>query len=150
MVQMMHYSMILSLTIKSGEKVGLVGHSGSGKTTFTRLLLRFSDIDGGQILIDGQNIAQITQDDLRSQIAYVPQEPLLFHRSIYDNIAYGKPDSSQHEIIDAAHKAYADGFIKQLPKGYETLVGERGVGICLAANASASPSRGQYLRTHRF
>ncbi len=117
----------LSLTIKPGEKIGLVGHSGSGKTTFTRLLLRFSDIDGGEILIDEQNIAHITQDDLRSQIAYVPQEPLLFHRSILENIAYGKPDADDKEISAAAQKAHADGFIKQLPQGYETLVGERGV-----------------------
>jgi ATP-binding cassette subfamily B protein len=117
----------LSLEIKAGEKVGLVGHSGSGKTTFTKLLLRFSDIDGGEILIDGQNIAKITQDDLRSHIAYVPQEPLLFHRTIRENIAYGKPDASEKEIEKAAIQANAHTFIKDLPNGYETLVGERGV-----------------------
>ena len=117
----------LNLQIKAGEKVGLVGHSGSGKTTFTRLLLRFSDIDGGEILIDGQNIAHIAQDDLRSAIAYVPQEPLLFHRTIRENIAYGKPGASEKEVFEAARKANAHEFITQLPNGYETLVGERGV-----------------------
>jgi ATP-binding cassette subfamily B protein len=117
----------LDLHIAAGEKIGLVGHSGSGKTTLTRLLLRFSDVDGGAITIDGQNIADITQDDLRSHIAYVPQEPLLFHRTIRENIAYGKPSASQKEIEAAADKAYAHEFIGGLPKGYDTLVGERGV-----------------------
>lgn len=117
----------LNLHIKHGEKIGLVGHSGSGKTTFTRLLLRFSDIQTGEILIDGQNIAHITQDDLHSTVAYVPQEPLLFHRSITDNIAYGKNDSSEREIQLAAKRANASEFIDQLPTGYDTLVGERGV-----------------------
>jgi ATP-binding cassette subfamily B protein len=117
----------LDLHIKAGEKIGLVGHSGSGKSTLTRLLLRFSDVDGGAILIDGQNIATVTQDDLRRHIAYVPQEPLLFHRSIRENIAYGKPGATQAEIEAAAEKAYAREFIDNLPKGYDTLVGERGV-----------------------
>lgn len=116
-----------SLTIKPGEKIGLVGHSGSGKTSFTRLLLRFSDIDGGSIEIDGQNIAKITQDDLRRHIAYVPQEPLLFHRSIAENIGYGKDNATQDEIVQAAKLSHAHDFIEKLPKGYETLVGERGV-----------------------
>lgn len=117
----------LNINIKPGEKIGLVGHSGSGKTTFTRLLLRYSDIDSGEILIDGQNIAHISQDDLRRSIAYVPQEPLLFHRSLHENIAYGKPDASDVEIREAARKAHAAEFIEKLPQGYETLVGERGV-----------------------
>jgi ATP-binding cassette, subfamily B, bacterial len=116
-----------SLEIMAGEKVGLVGHSGSGKTTFTRLLLRLSDIDDGQILIDGQNIAKVTQDDLRRSIAYVPQEPLLFHRTIAENISYGKPSASDAEIRKAARDANAAEFIDKLPNGYETLVGERGV-----------------------
>ncbi len=117
----------LQLSIAPGEKVGLVGHSGSGKTTLTRLLLRFNDLDSGAITIDGQNIAHITQDDLRRHIAYVPQEPLLFHRSIRDNIAYGKPSATDAEIMEAANKAYASEFIDKLPHGYDTLVGERGV-----------------------
>jgi ATP-binding cassette subfamily B protein len=117
----------LNLHIKHGEKIGLVGHSGSGKTTFTRLLLRFSDIQAGEILIDGQNIANITQDALHSSVAYVPQEPLLFHRSITDNIAYGKDGSSERDIRLAAKRANASEFIDQLPLGYDTLVGERGV-----------------------
>jgi len=117
----------LNLRIKPGEKVGLVGHSGSGKTTLTRLLLRFSDIQGGTIEIDGQNIAAITQDDLRRHIAYVPQEPLLFHRSISENIAYGDPSASQKAVEAAAKMASAHDFIATLPQGYDTLVGERGV-----------------------
>lgn len=117
----------LNLTIPAGRKIGLIGRSGSGKTTLTRLLLRFSDIDGGKIAIDGQNIADITQDDLRRSIAYVPQEPLLFHRTLRENIAYGRPDATMEEIKDAAQKAHAAEFIEKLPKGYETEVGERGV-----------------------
>jgi ATP-binding cassette subfamily B protein len=116
-----------NVRIKPGEKVGLVGHSGSGKTTFTRLLLRFSDIQGGQILIDGQNITAVTQDDLRSRIAYVPQEPLLFHRTIRENIAYGQDRVDARSVIAVSKLAHADEFIADLPKGYDTLVGERGV-----------------------
>lgn len=117
----------LSVTIKHGEKVGLVGHSGSGKTTFTRLLLRFSDINNGSIEIGGQNIAAITQEDLHDNIAYVPQEPLLFHRSLAENIAYGNPKASQAEIEAVAKMAHAHEFINELPEKYDTLVGERGV-----------------------
>ncbi|MGH7196685.1 MAG: ABC transporter ATP-binding protein [Candidatus Saccharimonadales bacterium] len=117
----------LDLAIKPGEKIGLVGHSGSGKTTLTKLLLRFADINKGEILIDGQNIAKIAQDDLRRHIAYVPQEPLLFHRTIKENIAYGKPDATDDEIKEAARRANAAEFIEKLPHGYGTLVGERGV-----------------------
>ena len=116
-----------SIDIKASEKVGLVGPSGGGKTTLTKLLLRFMDIDNGQILIDGQNIAHIKQDDLRRALAYVPQEPLLFHRSVKENIRYAKPGASDEEIIAAAKKAHADDFIKELLHGYDTLVGERGV-----------------------
>ncbi len=116
-----------NLAIASGEKVGLVGHSGGGKSSVTRLLLRFMDIQGGQILIDDQDISKITQDDLRGHIAYVPQEPLLFHRSIAENIAYGKPDAKKSEVEQAAKLAHAHEFIKDLPSGYDTLVGERGV-----------------------
>jgi ATP-binding cassette subfamily B protein len=117
----------LNIQIKPGEKVGLVGHSGSGKTTLTRLLLRFSDIDGGEILVDGQNIAHITQDDLRRHIAYVPQEPIMFHRSLMENIRYGQQEADDEAIYTAAKVAHADDFIRGLPEGYATLVGERGV-----------------------
>jgi len=117
----------LNLHIRPGEKIGLVGHSGAGKTSFTRLLLRFSDVDGGRILIDDQDIARITQSDLHAKIAYVPQEPLLFHRSIRENIAYGKLDADDSQIWLAAARANATEFVDTLRDGYETLVGERGV-----------------------
>ncbi|MFT5849946.1 MAG: ATP-binding cassette subfamily B protein [Patiriisocius sp.] len=115
------------LTIMPGQRVGLVGPSGAGKTTFVSLLLRQHDIHGGAIEIDGQNISQVTQDSLRENIAVVPQEPLLFHRSIRENIAYGKPDATDEEIIAVAQKAQAHDFIMQLETGYDTLVGERGI-----------------------
>ena len=115
------------MTIGAGEKVGLVGPSGGGKTTITRLLLRFMDIQSGGIKIDGQDIRDIKQQELRRAIAYVPQDPLLFHRSIKENIRYGRPKASDDEIIAVAKKAYAHDFIKDLPQGYDTLVGERGV-----------------------
>ncbi len=117
----------LKLDIPVGQKIGFVGPSGGGKTTLTKLLLRFMDVTKGTITIDGHNIAKVTQDDLRRNIAYVPQEPLLFHRSIYDNIAYGDPSASREEIMEAARLAHADEFIDRLPHGYETFVGERGV-----------------------
>ena len=115
------------LTIPSGQRVGLVGPSGAGKTTFVSLLLRQHDLTSGAILIDGQNIAEVTQDSLRENIAVVPQEPLLFHRTIRENIAYGKPDATDNEIMAVARLAKAHEFIKDLPLGYDTLVGERGV-----------------------
>ncbi len=117
----------LSFAIAQGEKVGVVGHSGSGKTTLTKLLLRFADVDAGTIYIGGQDISKITQDGLHEHVAYVPQEPLLFHRTIRENIAYGKADATDEEIVKAAQHAHAEEFISRLPKGYETLVGERGV-----------------------
>ena len=116
-----------SLNIQPGEKIGLVGSSGSGKTTLTKLLLRFTDIDSGEITIDAQNIAEVTQASLRQQIAYVPQEPLLFHRSVRENIAYGRPDATDAEIEKAAKKAGAYDFIVKLQDGFDTMVGERGV-----------------------
>ncbi len=116
-----------SLDIKPGERVGLVGVSGSGKTTLTKLLLRFADVEAGQILIDGQDIKTVTQQSLRENIAYVPQETALFHRTIAENIAYGKPDASLKEVQRAAQLANAHEFIKDLPEGYDTLVGERGI-----------------------
>jgi len=117
----------LTLDIKPGEKVGLVGPSGGGKSTLTRLLLRFDDVVRGDISIDGQNIAQVTQTSLRQAISYVPQEPLLFHRPVDENIAYGNPDASQADIVKAAKAAHADDFITALADGYGTVVGERGV-----------------------
>jgi len=117
----------LNLSIKYGERVGLAGPSGGGKTTLTKLLLRMSDIDSGNIKIDGQDISKIKQGDLRASISYVPQEPILFHRSLLDNIRYGKSDAAIEEAKEAAKKAHADEFINKLPEGYETLVGERGV-----------------------
>lgn len=116
-----------TLTIEPGERVGIVGHSGAGKSTITRLLLRFNDVTTGTITIDNQDVRNITQDDLRSVISYVPQEPILFHRAIRENIAYGKPDATDEEIVAVAKKAHAHEFIENLPKGYDTLVGERGI-----------------------
>ncbi len=116
-----------NLHIKPNQRVGLVGVSGSGKTTLTKLLLRFSDVTDGTIEIDGQDIKMVTQHSLRRSIAYVPQEPMLFHRSISENIAYGKLGSTKAEILEAAEKAQAKEFIEKLPKGFDTLVGERGV-----------------------
>lgn len=117
----------LTLHIPAGQKIGLVGPSGGGKSTLTRLLLRFDDIQSGEICIDNQNIAQVTQASLRAAISYVPQEPLLFHRTILENIAYGKPRASLAAIKRAAKLAFADEFIDKLPAGYDTIVGERGV-----------------------
>ena len=116
-----------SLKISSGEKVGLVGHSGSGKSTITKLFMRFIDINRGEILIDGQNIKKITQDDLHRNISYISQDPILFHRTIRQNISYSYPNASEEQIIEAAKKAYAHDFIINLSHGYDTLVGERGI-----------------------
>jgi ATP-binding cassette subfamily B protein len=116
-----------SVKIDAGERVGLVGHSGSGKTTFVKLIQRLYDVTDGAIRIDGQNIAEVTQASLRSQIAIVQQEPILFHRTLAENIAYARPGATQAEIEEAARLASAHDFITRLPKGYATLVGERGV-----------------------
>jgi ATP-binding cassette subfamily B protein len=116
-----------SLQIPDGQRVGLVGHSGSGKTTLTRILLRFSEIDSGLITIDGQNIRDVSQQSLHESVAYVAQEPILFHRSLRENIAYSRLDASDKDIIAATKKAHALEFIEKLPSGFETLVGERGV-----------------------
>lgn len=117
----------LDLRIEPGQKVGLVGPSGGGKSTLTRLLLRFADIDGGTIAIGGQDIARVRQADLRSQIAYVPQDPMMFHRSLRDNVAFGRLDATDAEIWAAAAAAHATEFIDTLPEGFDTLVGERGI-----------------------
>ncbi len=117
----------LDLDITTGTKIGLVGRSGGGKTTLTRLLLRLMDIDGGRILIGGQDIARLNQADLRSLIAYVPQEPALFHRSLRDNIAFARPGATDAEIYRAAQAAHVTEFAEALPSGFDTLVGEHGV-----------------------
>lgn len=116
-----------NLDILPKQKIGLVGSSGAGKSTFVSLLLRQHSIPDGKILIDGQDISAITQDSLREMIALVPQEPSLFHRTIRENIAYGNPTASEADIVEVAKKAEAHDFIMRLPQGYETLVGERGV-----------------------
>ncbi|GEL43913.1 multidrug ABC transporter ATP-binding protein [Methylorubrum extorquens] len=117
----------LSVTIPAGQRVGLVGRSGSGKTTFVKLIQRLYDVSGGHVRIDGQDVAGATQASLRAQVAIVPQEPVLFHRSLAENIAYARPGASPEEIERAARLANAHDFIARLPKGYATLVGERGV-----------------------
>ncbi|MEI7741162.1 MAG: ABC transporter ATP-binding protein [bacterium] len=116
-----------SLAIKPGEKVALVGPSGAGKSTVTKLLFRLYDIQKGQIMIDGQDIAQVTQKSLRENIALVPQEPALFHRTLRDNIRYGRRNATDKEIIEAAKKAHCHEFISKLKDGYDTFVGERGI-----------------------
>ncbi len=115
------------LAIGPGEKVGLVGRSGGGKTTLTRLLLRFADLDAGAIEIGGQDISRIAQADLRASIAMVPQEPAMFHRTIAENIRFGRPAATDDEVRRAADLAHAAEFIDSLPSGYDTLVGERGI-----------------------
>ena len=116
-----------SVTIAAGQKVGLVGYSGSGKSTFVNLILRLYEVVEGQILIDGQDIASVTQESLRRAIAMIPQDPTLFHRSLLDNIRYGRLEATDEEVIAAAKQAHADEFISLLPQGYKVLVGERGV-----------------------
>jgi ATP-binding cassette subfamily B protein len=116
-----------NLTIPGGEKVGLVGHSGAGKSTLVSLLLRQFELDGGEILIDDQSVSDITLESLRRAVALVPQSTSLFHRSIVENIRYGRLTASDDEVMEAARLAEADGFIRQLPQGYDTEVGERGV-----------------------
>lgn len=117
----------LSLTIPAGESIGLVGKSGGGKSTLTQLLLRYMDVQDGSVIIDNQRITTVTQDSLRAQISYVPQDPYLFHRSLRDNITYGKEDATEKEIRNAIEKANARDFIDALPEGINTIVGERGV-----------------------
>ena len=115
-----------NLDIKAGQKIGLVGPSGSGKSTLVKLLLRFNDIEDGKISIDNQDISKVSQESLRKLIAYVPQEPMLFHRTIRENIAYSKPDASIEEVKNAAREANALEFIEDLENGFDTVVGERG------------------------
>lgn len=116
-----------NLTIAGGERVALVGPSGAGKSTVTKLLLRLYDVPQGRIMIDGQDVSRVTQDSLRDFIAFVPQEPILFHRSLMENIRYGRRDAADEEVMEAATKAHCHEFISKLPLGYETFVGERGI-----------------------
>jgi ATP-binding cassette subfamily B protein len=116
-----------SVTIEAGQKVGLVGYSGGGKSTFVNLILRLYDVTDGHILIDGQGIRDVTQDSLRKHIAIIPQDPSLFHRTLMENIRYGRIEATDEEVIEAAKKAHAHEFISKLPQGYESPVGERGV-----------------------
>jgi ATP-binding cassette subfamily B protein len=117
----------LSVEIPSGQKLGLVGYSGSGKTTFANLILRLFDINSGAILIDGQNIAKVAQRSLREKISLIPQDPTLFHRTLYENIAYGQEQATPEEVMVAAKAAHAHEFIEKIPTQYEALVGERGI-----------------------
>ncbi|WP_078956163.1 ABC transporter ATP-binding protein [Streptomyces sp. NRRL B-1140] len=117
----------LDLAVPSGSKIGLVGRSGGGKTSLTRLLLRMTDIDGGRILVGGQDISRVRQAELRGRIAYVPQDPAMFHRSLRDNIAFARPDATDAEILRAARAAHVTEFADALPDGFDTMVGERGV-----------------------
>jgi ATP-binding cassette subfamily B protein len=117
----------LNLTLDPGQRVGLVGQSGGGKSTLFALLQRFYDLQGGRILIDGQDIAKVTQESLRGAIAVVPQDISLFQRSVIDNIRYGRPDASDEEVLGAANAARCGDFIAALPNGLETIVGERGL-----------------------
>ena len=117
----------LELAVPSGAKIGFVGRSGGGKTTLTRLLLRMTDVDAGRILIGGQDISRLRQADLRSLIAYVPQDPAMFHRTLRENIAFARPDATAAEIRRAAEIAHVTEFADALPEGFDTMVGERGV-----------------------
>jgi ATP-binding cassette subfamily B protein len=117
----------LNVFIRPGEKVGIVGSSGAGKTTIVHLIQRLHEVQSGTILIDGQPVNQVSQDSLRSVLSVVPQEITLFHRSIMDNIRFSKPNASDNEVYAAARAAYCDGFVTRLPQGYRTLVGERGI-----------------------
>lgn len=116
-----------SIEIQAGQKVGLVGYSGGGKSTFVNLILRLYDVTDGVIFIDGHDIRDVTQDSLHESIALIPQDPTLFQRSLMENIRYGNTNATDEEVIDAAKEAHAHEFIEKLPEGYASLVGERGV-----------------------
>lgn len=116
-----------SVTLYAGQKVGLVGYSGSGKTTFVNLILRLFDVTSGRILIDGMDIRDVTQESLHTVIGMIPQDPSLFHRTLMENIRYGRPEATDEDVIEASKRAHAHSFIQALPEGYHSLVGERGV-----------------------
>ncbi len=117
----------LNITIQPGEKVAIIGPSGAGKTTFVRLIMRLYNVTSGAIMIDGQDIAKVTQDSLRENVSFVPQDPILFHRTLMENIRYGRRDATDEEVKTAARLAHCDEFIENLPLKYETFVGERGI-----------------------
>ncbi len=117
----------INLTINPGEKIALIGPSGAGKTTFVKLILRLYDVTSGNILIDNQDIHAVTQESLRQNISLVPQDPILFHRTLKENIRYGRRDATDEGVLRAANLAHCDEFIKDLPLGYDTYVGERGI-----------------------
>ena len=129
------------LAIRPHEKVALVGSSGAGKTTIAKLLLRLYDVSGGAITIDGQDIARVTQESLRRAIAFVPQEPMLFHRSLMDNIRYGRQEATDEEVIEAAKQAHCYEFINRYHEGFETLVGERGIKLSGGERQSVAIAR---------
>ncbi|MDO8565236.1 MAG: ABC transporter ATP-binding protein [bacterium] len=131
----------ISFRVKGGEKIGIVGTSGAGKTTIMKLLLRQHDLTGGNIYIDMQDIRDVTQESLRENISIVPQEPMLFHRTIRENITYGKLDATEEEMIDVAKKAQAHDFIEQLPQKYDSLVGERGVKLSVGQRQRVAIAR---------
>lgn len=135
-----------NLRINAGEKVGLVGYSGAGKSTFVNLILRFYSPEQGRILIDGQDIASVTLESLRNQISLIPQDPILFHRSLEDNILYGQVEASQKEVIEAAKLAHCDEFIKKCPGGYNALVGERGTKLSGGEKQRIAIARAMLLR----
>lgn len=137
-----------NLDIKANQKVGLVGPSGGGKTTITRLLLRFIDVQSGQIDIDGQNIKKVTQESLRQAIAYVPQDPLLFHRTLFENIAYGDETASEEDVIRVAKIAHAHDFIVKLSQGYQTMVGERGIKLSGGQRQRVAIARALLKKSH--
>jgi len=139
-----------NLVIEAGQKVGLVGFSGSGKTTFVNLMLRFFELNEGRILIDGQDIAKVTQDSLRTHIAMIPQEPMLFHRTLLENIRYGRLDASDEEVLEAAKKAHCHEFIMKLEQGYETMVGERGIKLIQASLKVLMKGRTTIVIAHRL
>ncbi|WBV71591.1 ATP-binding cassette domain-containing protein [Legionella pneumophila] len=137
-----------SVIIKPKQRVGLVGFSGSGKTTFIHLILRLFNVESGKILIDGQDISQVSQDSLRSAISLIPQDTTLFHRTLMENIRYGNPDASDDEVVMASKQACCDDFISLLPDGYNTLVGERGINYQGAKTTRCNCSR--YLKNTKI